>query len=127
MLAVMGSETLFYLPNHFRQTIMVNSNLISFAQPTQAVLDMMNVMFRLESSRNSGSQKFTLGNFFAIYRSFFTKTMPYEALSFYLRVMLYKQIKATYETSPYSLLAGPITGMFTQLAMQPLFLSNLVN
>jgi len=25
-------ETIFYLPNHFRQTILVNSNNISFAK-----------------------------------------------------------------------------------------------
>lgn len=29
--AAFTAETLFYLPNHFRQTLLVNSNLVSFA------------------------------------------------------------------------------------------------
>ena len=40
-------ETIFYLPNHFRQTVLVNSNKISFAKADDALLDLMNYMFKL--------------------------------------------------------------------------------
>ena len=40
-------ETLFYLPNHLRQTILVNSSKLSFASKDAALLDLMNVMFRI--------------------------------------------------------------------------------
>lgn len=34
LLTTMAAETLFYLPNHFRQTMLVNSNSINFTQST---------------------------------------------------------------------------------------------
>lgn len=106
--AACASETLFYLPNHFRQTVMLHSNLISFAQPQQALLDVMNTIFKLDSSRNAGSQKFSIGNFFACYRSFFRSTMPYEALSYCLRVKLHEKMK---QDSRVAWVAGPAAGM----------------
>ena len=46
-------ETLFYLPNHLRQTILVNSSKISFANKDAALLDLMNVMFRINRGTNT--------------------------------------------------------------------------
>lgn len=63
-------ETLFYLPNHLRQTILVNSNSISFADKNKALLDLMNVMFKINQGKNAPIQEFRLGNFFSCYRPF---------------------------------------------------------
>jgi len=67
-------ETVFYLPNHFRQSILVNSNKISFANKDQALLDLMNIMFKLSHTHQANGgviQEFKISNFFACYRPFF--------------------------------------------------------
>ena len=46
-------ETVFYLPNHFRQTILVNSNSMSFVSKDAALLDLMNVMFKINRGENA--------------------------------------------------------------------------
>jgi len=45
-------ETLFYLPNHFRQTILVNSSFMNFLSRDAALLDLMNVMFKINRGEN---------------------------------------------------------------------------
>ena len=40
-------ETIFYLPNHFRQNVLVNSNNINFLKTDSALLELMNYMFHL--------------------------------------------------------------------------------
>lgn len=87
----------------------------------------MNTIFKLDSSRNIGSQKFSISNFFACYKSFFRATMPYEALSYCLRVKSHEQIKQASQNSPVALLAGPAAGMFSQLAMHFEFVRSIKN
>ena len=64
-------ETLFYLPNHLRQTILINSSYMNFANRNDALLDLMNVMFRINRGVNAPIQEFRASNFFACYRPFF--------------------------------------------------------
>ena len=45
-------ETLFYLPNHLRQTILVNSSFMNFLSRDAALLDLMNVMFKINRGEN---------------------------------------------------------------------------
>ena len=82
-------ESLFYLPNHLRQTILVNSNFMSFANRDAALLDLMNVMFKINRGENAPIQAFKLSNFFACYRPFFTQTLPYECISIGLRMTIF--------------------------------------
>lgn len=45
LLGVAAADTLFHLPNHFRQNVLINSNRISFENKSDALLDLMNLMF----------------------------------------------------------------------------------
>ena len=56
-------ETLFYLPNHLRQTILVNSNSLSFVSKDAALLDLINLMFKINKGVNAPIQEFRLANF----------------------------------------------------------------
>ena len=47
------AESLFYLPNHLRQTILVNSSFMNFANRNNALLDLMNAMFRINQGVNT--------------------------------------------------------------------------
>ena len=80
-------ETLFYLPNHFRQALLVNSNTISFTKSSDALLDLMNMMFKINTQ---GHTEFKLTHFFAVYRNFFSTTMLYESFSIAGRIKLYR-------------------------------------
>ena len=82
-------ETLFYLPNNFRQNILVNSSKLSFVNTTEALLDLMNIMFNINRGTNAPIQEFRVLNFFAMYKPFFGATLPYECLSLSLRLMLF--------------------------------------
>lgn len=46
-------ETIFYLPNHFRQSVLVNSSNLSFVNRNDALLDLMNVMFKINRGVNA--------------------------------------------------------------------------
>ena len=46
-------ESLFYLPNHLRQTILTNSSFMNFASKDAALLDLMNVMFNINRGVNA--------------------------------------------------------------------------
>ena len=85
-------ETLFYLPNHFRQTILVNSSKLSFVNTTEVLLDLMNIMFNINRGTNAPIQEFRVFDFFAMYKPFFRATLPYECLSLSLRLMLFDSI-----------------------------------
>ena len=50
VMSSLAIETIFYLPNHFRQTVMVNSNNISFVKADSALLDLMNYMLKLNDA-----------------------------------------------------------------------------
>jgi hypothetical protein len=82
-------ETIFYLPNHFRQTVLVNSNNISFAKSDVALLDLMNYMFKL-NNRSKPISEFRISFFLSCYSNFWTTTLPYESLSICGRIMLFE-------------------------------------
>jgi len=86
---IVAAETVFYYPNHFRQIILVNSNHVSFADTSEALLDLMNVMFRLES--NVRMQAFSINNFFSSYRTFLKMTLPYETAFLFGRTKLFEK------------------------------------
>ncbi len=65
LLTSLSVETIFYLPNHFRQTVLVNSNNISFAKTDSALLELMNYMFKLNEAR--ANEGFKIRNFLACY------------------------------------------------------------
>ena len=88
-------ETVFYLPNHFRQTILVNSNSMSFVSKDAALLDLMNVMFKINRGENAAIQEFRLKNFYSMYKPFLSQTLPYECLSLGLRISLFESITQT--------------------------------
>ena len=93
--AVALLETIFYLPNHFRQTILVNSSFMSFASKDAALLDLMNVMFKINRGVNAPIQEFRLKNFYACYAPFFRMTLPYETLTLASRMTLFEQLNKT--------------------------------
>ena len=105
-------ETLFYLPNHLRQTILVNSNHVSFVSKDAALLDLMNVMFKINRGVNAPIQEFRLSNFFACYRPFVLQTLPYECLSLGLRLSLFEHLYQSCKDIPVggTILAGSIAG-----------------
>ena len=78
--ACMVMETIFYMPNCFRQTILVNSNHISFVKPNDALLDLMNVMFRIDKDKAAPIREFRVINFLAPYKTFFNSTLFYEGI-----------------------------------------------
>jgi hypothetical protein len=81
-------ETIFYLPNHFRQTVLVNSNNISFAKSDVALLDLMNYMFKL-NDRSRPISEFKISFFLSCYSQFWTSTLPYESLSICGRMLIF--------------------------------------
>lgn len=40
-------ETIFYLPNRFRQTVMLNTHNVAFTTSESALLSLMSIMFNL--------------------------------------------------------------------------------
>jgi len=86
----LGIETIFFLPNYFRWTLLVQSSNISFANTTDALLDMMNYMFRL---RNKEVSEFKVSYFLTSYRNFWTTRLPYESLSFCTRFAMFEWSK----------------------------------
>ena len=106
-------ETLFYLPNHLRQTILVNSSSLCFVSKDAALLDLMNVMFKINKGVNAPIQEFRLANFFACYKPFFTSTLPYESLSLGLRLTIYEILHKQEFVSQMpgsSILSGAVAG-----------------
>ena len=83
----LGIETIFFLPNYFRWTLLVQSSNISFANTTDALLDMMTYMFRLQNKEVS---EFKVSYFLTSYRNFWTTRLPYESLSFCSRFAMFE-------------------------------------
>ena len=54
-----------------------------------ALLDLMNVMFKINKGVNAPIQEFRVVNFFACYKPFFAATLPYECLNLGLRVTIF--------------------------------------
>ena len=83
----LGIETIFFLPNYFRWTLLVQSSNISFANTTDALLDIMTYMFRLQNKEVS---EFKVSYFLTSYRNFWTTRLPYESLSFCSRFAMFE-------------------------------------
>lgn len=98
-------ETIFYLPNHFRQTVLVNSNNISFAKSDVALLDLMNYMFKL-NNRSRPISEFKISFFLSCYSHFWKTTLPYEAFSICGRMFLFEQTKKEIGIVPAGILSG---------------------
>ena len=47
------TETLFYLPNNFRQTLFIHSSVVNFQSRDNGLLAMMDYMFHLRSNKQS--------------------------------------------------------------------------
>ena len=101
-----GIETIFFLPNYFRWTLLTHSSNISFANTTDALLDLMNYMFRLQNKGHIISE-FKVTYFLTSYRNFWTTRLPYESLSFCTRFALFDKTKDWAGYAP----AGVISGM----------------
>jgi hypothetical protein len=103
---------------------------VSFADTSEALLDLMNVMFRLEN--NVRMQAFSIKNFFSAYRTFFKMTLPYEASFFFGRTKLFEKVQkeavsAGVSETNVALVGGPMIGAVTQLILNPLLRHNLIN
>lgn len=98
-------ETIFYLPNHFRQTVLVNSNNISFVKSDAALLDLMNYMFHLNTN-SEVIQEFRIAYFLRCYSHFWTSVLPYETLSFCSRSYLFSQMRDQIGYLPAGFIAG---------------------
>ena len=98
-------ETIFYLPNHFRQTVLVNSNNISFAKSDVALLDLMNYMFKL-NNRSRPISEFRISFFLSCYSHFWTTTLPYESFSICGRMLLFEKTRKDLGTVPAGILSG---------------------
>lgn len=113
-------ETIFYLPNHFRQTVLVNSNNISFAKSDVALLDLMNYMFKL-NNRSKPVSEFRISFFLSCYSNFWTTTLPYESLSICGRMMLFENTKKELGIIP----SGILSGLVAQTLTSPLYVKSL--
>jgi DNA-directed RNA polymerase len=49
-------EAIFYLPNYFRQSMLVHSSMVEFSSRNTGLLSMMDIMFKLETN-NAGAVK----------------------------------------------------------------------
>ena len=108
--------------------MLIHSSMISFVSRDNGLLSMMNVMFNLNQQSGSKITDFRVGQFLSVYRTFFTKTMPYEALSVALRVSLFQALRESNQVGQMpNLVAGPLAGMVSQIATLPLFLTSLRN
>lgn len=87
--ACMAMETIFYMPNCFRQSVLVNSNHISFTKPNDALLDLMNVMFKIDKANAAPIREFRVINFLAPYKTFFKSTLFYEGFVMGGRICMY--------------------------------------
>ena len=90
--ASMAMETIFYMPNCFRQSVLVNSNHISFTKPNDALLDLMNVMFKIDKANAAPIREFRVINFLAPYKTFFKTTLFYEGLSMGGRIYMFDNL-----------------------------------
>lgn len=87
-------ETMFYLPNRFRHTVMLNTHNIAFVNSESTLLSLMSVMFNLQHQPDI--MEFKLKQFATCYRLFFACTLPYEALSVTSRIKLHEAASLKY-------------------------------
>lgn len=117
-------ETMFYLPNRFRHTVMLNTHNIAYVNSESALLSLMSVMFNMQ--HQSDVQEFKLRQFATCYRLFFACTLPYEALSITSRIALMDKASLKYpEVNSYA--QGFMVGAAVQYLMTPFFKLHLGN
>jgi len=98
----------------------VNSNLISFQRSSDALLDLMNFMFKL-NDQSKPVQEFRLKNFIACYKNFFSTTLVYEAGTFCGRIKLFELLKDKFGIFG----AGVLSGAIMQTLMMPFYSRSL--
>ena len=74
-------ETVFYLPNRFRNVVLLNSLALDTTKSENALLGAMRYMFNLEQGVPGGNA-LSIRNFMQCYSHFFKSTLLYEAGSF---------------------------------------------
>ena len=116
-------ETLFYLPNRFRQSIMLNTHNVAFTSSEGALLSLMSIIFNLQNKHTI--DEFKLKQFYSCYRLFFSSTLIYESMAVALRMKLFDFTQSQYESNPY--LTGFGVGAIVQQATLPLFKLNIAN
>lgn len=90
LMATSVIETLFYLPNRFRLSLMLNTQNIAFTNSENALLSLMPYMFNQQNV--AGDIEFKVRYFLSSYNLFFASTLPYEALSFSLRLKMFEKL-----------------------------------
>ena len=87
--------------------MLVNSNNISFIKADNALLDLMNYMFRL-NDQNRPINEFKISNFLSCYRHFWTSTLLYESGTFITRTLVFDYLKKDLGISAAGFLSGVI-------------------
>ena len=120
----LGLETLFYLPNRFRNVVLLNSVALDTTSSENALLGAMKYMFNLEQGVPGGNA-FSIRNFMQCYAHFFRSTMVYEAGSFCVRNLAYQQLKqGSMLDWPVSFAIGTLT---QQVLLLPFYKRHLQN
>ena len=66
--------------------ILLNSNHVSFIKPNDALLDVMNIMFKIDADKVAPIREFKAINFLSPYKTFFTSTLFYESILMSIRM-----------------------------------------
>ena len=104
----MLTETVFYLPNRFRQNILLNTHNVAFESSEVALLDLMALMFNLHGKTDL---EFKIMNFVGSYRLFFCTTMLYESFFLASRIKLFDYLNKANTFYPNSVLNGFASGV----------------
>lgn len=124
LLSISAVETIFHLPNYFRQTLLVNSNKISFVNRSDALLELMNYMFRLNSQSKPISD-FKIKHFLKCYQGFFSSTLIYESIFLASRLQAFSFAKDNLFDN--DLVAGAFSGLVGQTIAMPWHQKSLQN
>ena len=84
------------------------------------------MMFRIEAHPGRPIQEFRVINFFAPYKTFFTSTMLYEGFLIGLRTTMFEYLQKEGLIKNH-FANGALSGMCSQVLMQPLFIKNIRN
>ena len=121
-------ETAFYLPNRFRQSLMVNTAKISFESSEKALLGLMSEMFNLGQTTGVAARDgFTVFNFLQCYRHFFRSTLLYESFSLTSRTLAYEILKGPSPSQSDWLLSFGIGAGVQGLLFSGLWHKNITN
>ena len=131
----MGLETLFYLPNRFRQSLFYNTMSINFETSENFLLGLMRRMFNLGEraySPNQGPQTkveiFSFGRFAQIYHNFFRSTMLFEGCFYSFNYFAYSSLTEPISPKPTDWAIAFMSGIITQGILCARFFNlNLLN